>query len=78
MADKEAERLKFQTEILRFIVLAVFAIGGGSLGLLLGERTAFRVSLAIGGLFVTLGLLIVGWRQGRRIHQLVEQMKESP
>jgi hypothetical protein len=28
------------------------------------------------GLFVTLGLLIVGWRQGRRLQQLMEQLKE--
>ena len=62
MADRDAERIKFQTEILRFVVLAVFAIGGGSLGLLLGERSVFRVSLAVSGLFVTLGLLDVGWR----------------
>jgi hypothetical protein len=54
---------KFQTEILRFVVLAVFAIGGGSLGLLLGERSVFRVNLAVCGLFVTLGLLVIGWRK---------------
>ncbi|MBI3800335.1 MAG: hypothetical protein HY268_25590 [Deltaproteobacteria bacterium] len=76
MADKEAERIKLQTEILRFVVLAVFAIGGGSLGLLLGERTVFRVSLAVSGLCVTLGLLVVGWRQGRRLEQLIEHLKE--
>ena len=75
MADKDAERIKFHTELLRFVVLAVFAIGGGSLGLLLGERSVFRVSLAISGLFVTLGLLVVGWRQGRRLQQLIEQLK---
>ena len=76
MADRDAERIKFQTEILRFVVLAVFAIGGGSLGLLLGERSVFRVSLAVSGLFVTIGLLVVGWRQGRRLQQLIEQLKE--
>jgi hypothetical protein len=54
----------------------MFAIGGGSLGLLLGERSVFRVSLAITGLFVTLGLLVVGWRQGHRLQQLIEQLKE--
>ena len=76
MADKDTERIKFHAEILRFIVLAVFAVGGGSLGLLLGERSTFRVSLALSGLLVTLGLLVVGWRQGPRLQQLIEQLKE--
>ena len=77
MADKDAERIKFHTELLRFVVLAVFAIDGGSLGLLLGERTVFRVSLALSGLFVTtIALLLVGWRQGRRLQQLIEQLRE--
>ncbi len=76
MADKAAEQIKFHTELLRFVVLAVFAMGSGSFGLLLGQRTMFRFSLAVSGLLVTLGLLIVGWRHGRRILQLIEQIKE--
>jgi len=31
MADKEAARIKLHTELLRFVFLAVFALGGGSL-----------------------------------------------
>lgn len=37
MADKQAERIKFEIELLRLIAIAVLAIGGGSIGLLLGD-----------------------------------------
>jgi hypothetical protein len=63
MADKEAERIKFATELLRITALAVLAIGGGSISLLLGDPTPLRLILAIGGLLVTLGLTVAGWRQ---------------
>jgi hypothetical protein len=76
MADKDTEWIKFHTELLRFAVLAVFAVGGGSLGLLLGQRTLFRVSLALTGLLVTIGLLVVGWRLARRLQQRIDELKE--
>lgn len=74
MADKEAERIKFETEVLRLCALFAFAIGGGSISLLLGEPTFLRLILAVGGLFVTLGLTVAGWKQRIRIHNLIEEL----
>jgi len=79
MADREAERIKFETELLRLVVLLGVAIGGGSLSLLLGEPTPLRLILAGTGIFVTLGLAVVGWRQQRWIRTLIDQIrKETP
>lgn len=77
MADKEAERIKFETELLRITALFVLAMGGGSISLLLGEPTFLRLILAIGGLLVTLGLAVAGWRQRNRTHRLIEELKET-
>ena len=49
-------------------------IGGGSLGILLGKPTLSRMTLASGGLFVTLGLIVVLWWQQRYILTLIEQI----
>ena len=78
MADKEAERIKFETELLRISALFVLAVGGGSISLLLGEPTFLRLILAVGGLFVTFGLAVTGWRQRTRIQHLVEEIQETP
>ena len=67
MADKAAERIKFETELLRLTAVAALAIGGGSIGLLLGDLTLLRVILAGGGLLVTAGLMVVLWWQRRYI-----------
>jgi len=77
MADKQAERIRFETELLRLTAVAVLAIGGGSISLLWGELTPLRLMLAACGLFVTLGLTVAGWRQRSRIQLLIEQIKET-
>jgi len=46
------ERVKYYTEAFRLLWISVLAIGGGSIGLLLGERTSVRVILALAGLFL--------------------------
>jgi hypothetical protein len=76
MADQAAERIKFETELLRLTAIAVLAIGGGSIGLLLGDLTLLRVILAGGGLLVTFGLMVVLWWQRRYIRTLIEQIQE--
>jgi uncharacterized iron-regulated membrane protein len=77
MADKAAERIKFETELLKLTALAALAIGGGSLGLLFGEQNLLRLILAGGGLVVTVGLTLVLWWQRRYIRTLLEQIKEE-
>lgn len=77
MADKDTERIKFETELLRLAAVAALAIGGGSIGLLLGELNLLRLILAGGGLLVTFGLMVVLWWQRRYIRSLIEQIKEQ-
>ena len=77
MADKEAERIKFETELLRVTAVAALAIGGGSIGLLLGEPKPVRLILAGRGLLVPVGLMFVLWRQRRYIRTLIEQIREE-
>ena len=48
MADKAAERIKYKTEVLKLLLLLTVAIGGGSLGLVLGTFTPLRAGLATG------------------------------
>jgi small neutral amino acid transporter SnatA (MarC family) len=77
MADKEAERIKFETEVFRLAVLLVVAVGGGSISLLFGDLTSFRLMLAGAGLLATIGLAVfIGWQQ-RYIHTLIEQIQED-
>jgi len=77
MADKASERIKFETELLRLTAVAALAIGGGSIGLLLGDLTLLRVILAGGGLLVTAGLMVVLWWQRRYIRTLIEEIREQ-
>jgi hypothetical protein len=77
MADKNAERIKYKTEVLKLLTLLTVAVGGGSLGLALGNPTFPRALLAAAGILTTLVLLVAGWRQHRRIEQLIERLEED-
>ena len=77
MADREAERIKFETELLRVTALAALAIGGGFIGLLLGEPKPVRLILVGGGLLVTVGLMFVLWWHRRYSRTLIEQIREE-
>ena len=76
MADKEAERIKYETEVLKTTVLVTVATTGGSIGLLLGDHTFLRLGLAGVGALVTLVLIIGIWLLDRRIRILIEEIKE--
>ena len=78
MADKAAERIKFETELLRLTWLTVIATIGGSVSVLLGGVTPLRLILAGAGFVVTLVLTVVGWRFNRRITAHIEQIPEEP
>ena len=60
---KEAERIKYETEVLRLITLLAVAVGGGALSFALGDVTLLRTGLAAAGILFTLVLLIGGLRQ---------------
>ena len=72
MADQEAERIKYETEVLRLITL--LGVGGGALSLALGDVTLLRTGLAAAGILITLVLLIGGLRQHRYIRMLIERL----
>jgi hypothetical protein len=78
MADKDAEQIKFETELLRLATLVAAAAGGGSVGLLLGDPTFLRLGLAGVGFFITLILVVAVWRFERRIRRLIAQIREVP
>ena len=48
------ETLKYYTEVFRLVWISILALGGGSIGLLLGELNRIRVILALGGLILLL------------------------
>ena len=75
--ERTKERIKLETEVLRFILVAMIAVVGGTLSLLLGEWTPFRLTLAGLGLLATVGLTLMGWRRYRWIIALVERLPED-
>lgn len=77
MADKEAERIKFETEMLKLTAALATIAGGGSLSLLLGNPPIERAILAVLGLVVTIGLTIAVWWQRRYIRRLIEDIGEN-
>jgi hypothetical protein len=75
--ERTKERIKIEIEVLRFTLVAMIAVGGGFLSLLLGEWTPFRLSLAGLGLIATLGLALMSWQRYRKILALVERLPED-
>jgi hypothetical protein len=76
MADRQAEAIKYETEVLKYTALVTVAIGGSSIGLIIGERTILRVGLAGIGFLATLALAIIMWRLDRRIRTMIAQIRE--
>ncbi len=71
------EQIKFEVEWLKLTAVAVFAVGGGSFGLLLGELKTLRLVLAVSGLLATVGLMGDVLRQQRHINALIAQLQEE-
>ena len=68
--------MKYYTEVFRLVWVSILAIGGGAIGLLLGERTGVRVILAIAGLSVVGLLLEIVRRLNRQIGGLLKKLRE--
>lgn len=77
MADQATERIKFKTEVLKLVTLTSLAIGGSSIGLLLGDHTSLRLSSASVGILSTLGLLGTMWYLYLDITRLIDTLKEA-
>lgn len=70
------ETVKYYTEVFRLVWVSILAIGGGSVGLLIGERTSVRVIVAIAGLFLVGLLLEILRRLNRQIGRLLKKLME--
>ena len=77
MTDRElvAERLKFETEVLKLLVLLWLALGGGSLSLVAGGLTGMKLLLASLGLFITVVVILMSIRQYIKIRSIIERAK---
>lgn len=74
MTDRElvAERLKFETEVLKLLVLLWLALGGGSLSLVAGGLTSMKLLLASLGLSITVVVIL------RRRMSLMDILNMTP
>jgi hypothetical protein len=79
MPDREQlrEQIKYETEVLKAILLIAVATIGGTVGLLLGDLTSLRLLLSALGIVVTLTLVAIGWRQDKRIRTFIHQIGET-
>ena len=79
MTDRElvAERLKFETEVLKLLVLLFVAFGGGSASLIIGDLTLVKLVLAGSGLFTTLVIMIMGIRQYIKIRLIIKRTERG-
>jgi uncharacterized membrane protein YgaE (UPF0421/DUF939 family) len=77
MADKAAERIKYETEVLKTTVLVTVATTGGAISLLLGDHSLLRLGLAGVGVLITLLLSVGIWRLDRRIRAFIQNIKEE-
>ena len=75
--ERTKERIKLETEVLRFTLIAMVAVVGGTLSLLLGDWTPFRLTLASLGFLTTVELVLMSWQRYRRIVELVEHLPEK-
>jgi hypothetical protein len=81
MADQRIERLKeqikYETEILKALILVAFATVGGSASLLLGAATQARAVLVGIGLLIALAAVVGIGRQDRTIRALIARIEEN-
>jgi len=75
--ERTKERIKIETEVLRFTLVALIGVVGGTLSLLLGEWTPFRLILASLGFLSTVGLVLMSGQRYRRSIELVAHLPEE-
>ena len=76
MADKDTERIKYETELLKLMALFILAIGGGAIGLMLGEQTSLRLLFILSGVSLSILLVIGVWRQHKSVRSIIPQIEE--
>lgn len=75
MMDRElvVERLKFETEALKLLVLLWWALGGGSLSLVASGLTGMKLLLASLGLSITVMVIFMSIRQYVKIQSIIKR-----
>jgi hypothetical protein len=76
MADKDTEQIKYETELLKLMALFILAVGGGAIGLMLGEQTSLRLLFILSGVSLSILLVIGVWRQHKSVRRIISQIKE--
>jgi membrane protein YdbS with pleckstrin-like domain len=78
MAKKErlTEDLKYLTEVLRFTWLTLLAVGGGTVGLVLGDLNLYRRIAAGAGAVLMIVLIGIAVRLHQRIRARIESLEE--
>ncbi len=71
--DQAKERIKLYTETFRLLWITVLTVGGGSVGLLLGETTLKRLLFGLAGV----GLSAVFGETLRRVYQSIHREIEN-
>jgi len=74
--DQLKEEIKLSTELLRLVWVSALGIGGGTVGLVLGDLSALRILFAATGFAIVAGLGLVRQRLHRHIRGLIAQLKE--
>ncbi len=78
MADKRAEQIRWETELLKFLMVSFFAILGGSIGILISYASA-EIQVVAGLLGLPLSYLLVRiiLTQMLVIYRLVDSIEEE-
>lgn len=78
MGQKEelSERIKYLTELLKLTWLSLLGVGGGTVGLALGELTLYRQIAAGAGMALAIVLVIVLGYLHREIRAEIRRMRE--
>lgn len=67
------EKIKLETELLRYAVLAGLTTGGGSFGTLMTNPSGMQLVLAIGGILASLMSLGIIYLQYVKIDSLIQK-----
>jgi len=71
--DEIREKIKLRTEAFRLLWITVLTVGGGSVGLLLGETTFKRLLFGLAGV----GLTAVSGETLRRVYHSIQREIEN-
>ena len=78
MADKRAEQIRWETELLKFLMVSFFAILGGSIGILISYASAgIQVGTGLLGLPLSYLLVRIILTQMLVIYRLVDSIEEE-